>query len=114
MTVPDKFTVSADSSAGVVTVVVTGEVDLDTAPTVRDEMLRHLEDGAVIHLDLGCVTFMDSSGLHVLLTTTRQAALVGAELQLVRVSARVQRLLELTGTDAVLQQAPDGGHLTQS
>jgi anti-anti-sigma factor len=57
-----------------------------------------------VALDLGDVTFMDSSGLHVLLATTRRASLVGADLRLVRVSARVRRLLELTGTEAVLQQ----------
>jgi anti-sigma B factor antagonist len=107
VTLPDPFSVSSDSSPGVVTVVVTGEVDLDTAPTVRDEILRHLHGGAAVHLDLGDVTFMDSSGLHVLLATTRRASLVGAELRLVRLSARVQRLLELTGTEAVLQQGPD-------
>jgi anti-anti-sigma factor len=107
MTLPDLFTVSSDLSPGVVTVVVTGEVDLDTAPTMRDEVLRHLHGGAAVHLDLGDVTFMDSSGLQVLLAATHQASLVGAELRLVRVSARVQRLLELTGTEAVLEQAAD-------
>ena len=56
-------------------------------------------------LDFGDVTFMDSSGLHVLLATTRRAAEVGADLRLVSVSARVQRLLELTGTDGVLPQS---------
>jgi len=105
MSSPAPFTVSCDSSPGVVTVVVTGEVDLDTAPTVRDEILRHLHSGANVHLDLGQVTFMDSSGLHVLLATTRRASLVGAELQLVRVSPRLKRLLELPGTDAVLPQS---------
>ena len=130
MTLPDHFSVSSDSSPGVVTVVVTGEVDLDTAPAVRDEVLGHLHGGVSVHLDLGDVTFMDSSGLHVLLATTRRASLVGAELRLVRVSARVQRLLELTGTEAVLHQAAspsepaaipsqaadqsDGGRLAQS
>ena len=113
MTMPDNFSVTSDSSTGVVSVVVTGEVDLDTAPTLRDEVLGHLHDGVTVHLDLGDVTFMDSSGLHVLLAISRQASLVGAELRLVRVSARVQRLLELTGTDAVLQQAIDDG-LAQS
>ena len=107
MTLPDLFTVSSDLSPGVVTVVVTGEVDLDTAPTMRDEVLRHLHGGAAVHLDLGDVTFMDSSGLQVLLAATHQASLVGAELRMVRVSARVQRLLALTGTEAVLEQAAD-------
>ena len=116
MTTPDIFSVTSHSTPGVVSVVVTGEVDLDTAPTVRDEVFRQLQGGATVHLDLGDVTFMDSSGLHVLLAISRQASLVGAELHLVRVSARVQRLLELTGTDAVLLPAdqPDDGRLAQS
>ena len=127
MTLPDQFSVTADSSPGLVTVVVTGEIDLDTAPTLRDELLLHLRPRAAVRLDLGNVTFMDSSGLHVLLDSTRRAAEVGAELRLVRVSARVQRLIELTGTEGVLQQADnppsipsqagdrsDGGQLTQS
>ena len=105
MTLPDHFSVSSDSSPDVVTVVVTGEVDLDTAPAVRYEVLRHLHEGTSVALDLGAVTFMDSTGLHVLLATTRRAAEVGSDLQLARVSARVQRLLELTCTEAVLQQA---------
>jgi anti-anti-sigma factor len=108
MALPDNFSVTSDSSAGIITVVVTGEVDLDTAPTVRDEVLRHLREGATVELDLGAVTFMDSSGLHVLLATNRRASLVGAQLRLGRVSDRVQRLLELTGTEAVLQQGQLG------
>ena len=71
---------------------------------MRDEVLRHLHGGTAVHLDLGDVTFMDSSGLHVLLATRRRASLVGAEMRLVRVSARVQRLIELTRTQAVLEQ----------
>jgi anti-anti-sigma factor len=127
MTLPDHFSVSSDSSPGVVTVVVTGEVDLDTAPAVHDEVLRHLHPGATVHLDLGDVTFMDSSGLQVLLSSRRHATEVGAELRLVRVSARVQRLIVLTGTRAVLEQSDipasipsqatdrsDGGQLAQS
>ena len=105
MTLPDHFSVTSDSSAGVVSIVVTGEVDLDTAPAVRDELLRHLHESASVALNFGDVTFMDSSGLHVLLATTRRASEVGAELRLGRVSARVQRLLELTGTDGVLPQS---------
>jgi anti-sigma B factor antagonist len=129
MTLPDHFSVTSDTSPGVVTVVVAGEIDLDTAPAVRDEVLRHLQGGATVHLDLGEVTFMDSSGLHLLLATRRRAAEVGADLRLVRVSPRVQRLIVLTGTESVLQQADtpgpadipsqatdrsDGGQLAQS
>jgi anti-anti-sigma factor len=127
MTLPDYFSVTSDTSPGVVTVVVAGEIDLDTAPAVRDEVLRHLQGGATVHLDLGEVTFMDSSGLHLLLATRRRAAEVGAALRLVRVSPPVPPLVVLTGTRAVLEQSDipasipsqatdrsDGGQLAQS
>ena len=100
------FSISSTSSLGGVTVVTLGEVDLETAPRLRDEVLQHLRPGVTVRLDLGGVTFMDSSGLQALLASLRRASLVGAELQLVQVSSRVQRLFELTGTTRLLQPAP--------
>src|SRR3954471_17058746 len=100
------FSVTSTSSLGGATVVTLGEVDLETAPRLRDELLQHLRPGVTVRLDLGGVTFMDSSGLQPLLTSLRRASLVGAELQLVRLSSRVQRLLELTGTTRLLQPPP--------
>jgi anti-sigma B factor antagonist len=94
---------SAPSPDGVV-LRVHGEVDLETAPRLRAEVARHLHTGVVVSLHLGGVTFMDSSGLHVLLASLRRASLVGSELRLVEVSGRVQRLLDITGTAQVLQQ----------
>ena len=96
---------SAPSPDGVI-LRVHGDVDQDTAPTLRAEVSRHLHTGVVVSLHLGDVTFMDSSGLHVLLASRRRASLVGSELRLVEVSRRVQRLLEITGTAQVLQQPP--------
>jgi anti-sigma B factor antagonist len=100
------FSVTSTSSLGGATVVTLGEVDLETAPRLRDELLQHLRPGVTVRLDLGGVTFMDSSGLQALLTSLRRASLVGAELQLVRLSSRVQRLLELTGTTRLLEPPP--------
>jgi anti-sigma B factor antagonist len=94
---------SAPSPDGVI-LRVHGEVDLETAPRLRAELARHLHTGVVVSLHLGDVTFMDSSGLHVLLASLRRASLVGSELRLVEVSRRVQRLLEITGTAQVLQR----------
>jgi anti-sigma B factor antagonist len=84
-------------------VVVRGEVDLATAPQLRDAALRALAVGAGnLHLDLAGVTFMDSAGLHVLLATRRRAHLAGGHLALCGTSRCVDRLLELTGTASVL------------
>ena len=51
--------------------IVRGEVDLATAAQLRDALLRHLSAGRSLWLDLAGVTFMDSSGLHVLIAGGR-------------------------------------------
>ena len=90
-----------------VTVRADGEVDLDTAPALRDGLLRRLKPGVRVRLDLAGVTFMDSSGLHVLLSSQRRARLLGSEFCVAEPSTQVRRLLEISGLAATLM-APQG------
>jgi anti-anti-sigma factor len=85
---------------------VGGDIDLTTAPQLHAEMLTRLQPGRVMYLNLTGVTFIDSSGLHVLLAAHRRAAQLGGHLLLTGTSARVERLLELTGTAALFTRAP--------
>lgn len=104
-TAPDLAIVIDNSTEGA-TVTVTGEIDLATAPQLRDAALRALRQGdGPLRLDLRGVTFLDSTGLHVLLATRRRAELEGRQLLLAHVSTPVQRLLEITATDALFPRA---------
>jgi anti-sigma B factor antagonist len=85
--------------------VVRGEVDMTTATQLRDTVLRHLASASSLWLDLEDVTFMDSSGLHVLLASQRRAALLGSPLVIARASHAVDRLLQVTGTTALFARA---------
>jgi len=76
---------------------VRGEIDLATAPQLRNELLRHLVTAERLWLDLTGVTFMDSSGLHVLIASQRRADLLGAHLVIARASTAVDRVLDATG-----------------
>jgi anti-sigma B factor antagonist len=85
-----------------VTLRVAGEIDLDTAPQLREaalEAFRH--HGTTLRLDLRGVSFMDSTGIEVLLATRRRAALEGGSLTLHRPSRAVLRVLEVAGLDKV-------------
>lgn len=92
------------------TMTVRGEVDLATAPQLRDQILRHLNDRPELHLGLDGVTFMDSAGLHVLLASRRRASLLGSRLVLVSTSRAVRRLLELTGTAGLFAHQTETTH----
>jgi len=55
------------------------------------------EEATSLVLDLRGVTFMDSTGLHAVLLARDECAKRGCRFALVRGSAQVQRLFELSG-----------------
>jgi anti-sigma B factor antagonist len=87
--------------------IVRGEVDLATATQLQEAVLRHLSAERSLWLDLAGVTFMDSSGLHVLIASQRRAAPLGSPLVIARASPAVERLLQVTGTTALFAHAAD-------
>jgi anti-anti-sigma factor len=80
------------------TVTVRGEVDLATA-TDLEAIVRSALDGAPdgVVLDLAQLTFIDSSGLRVLVALAKDAESRGTALALRNLPRHAQRVLELTG-----------------
>ncbi len=78
---------------------VHGEIDLATAPALREFLLPILEHqtGPVV-VDLSEVAFMDSTGLHVLVATLRRLEPQNRRLAIVcREGGQVHRVLALVG-----------------
>ncbi|MFI2780130.1 STAS domain-containing protein [Streptomyces sp. ALB3] len=95
--------VQTNTSGTSLLVHVSGEMDYETAPFFRDHLLDVIAGGQRrVVLDLSAVSFCDSSGLSVLLGAWQQVTGSGAVLVLARVPPRVQRMLQVTGVDAVL------------
>ena len=81
-------------------VEIHGEIDIQSAPGLRDELLRVIRRcGAQLALDLAGVTFMDCAGLNVLLATRRRAQLENGSVRIVRASPRVLRMISLLGLE---------------
>lgn len=97
------FTVRTDVRNGVARVAVVGELDMAFAPTLEDELL-HVENDGVDSalLDLSELTFMDCSGLRVLLRATHRANENGHRLAIVGVGRVPRRVIEITGYERVL------------
>ena len=82
-----------------------GEVDIATSPElsrVLTAALREQPQGAVVCCDLSDVTFLDSSGIGVLLAAHRQARQTGRHLCVVGPNPRIHKVLALTAMDRVL------------
>ncbi|MDY7104308.1 MAG: STAS domain-containing protein [Actinomycetota bacterium] len=80
-------------------IVLAGELDLHTAPMLEAELTRASSDP--IEIELADVTFIDSSGLRVLVAERQKRGQDGLVLR--SPSAVVRRLLEVTGLDGHLR-----------
>lgn len=86
-----------DGGLDVAWVRVAGELDVATAPQLK-QVLGHAEDRARrVVLDLRELTFMDTSGMHVVVAARVRATSAGRQLVVVRGPSQVDRLLALTG-----------------
>lgn len=95
----DAPTVEVDADGDRVTITVSGEVDVESAPTLGralHDVLSTEWAGAV--LDLKGLVFLDSTGLSLLLQLSQQMHQNGAELTLRNVPPTIERLLDVTGT----------------
>jgi anti-sigma B factor antagonist len=86
----------AGSGHGVV-LALSGEVDLCTAPVAEDELRRAEASQDLIVLDLRAVSFMDSTGIRMLVAADRRNRERGAALVIVQGTPQIRRLFELSG-----------------
>lgn len=77
---------------------VTGEVDVYTAPMLR-EQIRDLAAKGAVHViaDLSQVDFLDSTGLGALVGGLKQLREAGGSLALVISTPRILRIFQITG-----------------
>ena len=85
------------SSGDATIVVVRGEIDMATAPKVRDALNELVDAGASrIVVDCRGLDFLDSSGIGVLIAVRKRLGDAGV-LTLEAPQAHVRKVLELTG-----------------
>ena len=89
-------------------VTVRGEVDLATAPELETCIQKAYEGNTKsVVLDLEALSFIDSSGLRVLVAISKEARARDASLMLRNVPRHAQRVLDLTGLWNWFDHAPD-------
>jgi anti-sigma B factor antagonist len=77
---------------------VKGEVDVYTAPRLREKLVELVSQGNhQIVVDLEGVDFLDSTGLGVLVSGLKRFRTLGTDLLLVSTRARILRVFEITG-----------------
>ena len=89
-------------ASGFTVLEVAGEIDVYTAPQLRERLIAVVEGGArQVIVDLGRVEFLDSTGLGVLVGALKRLRVVGGELRLVCAQERLLKIFRITGLSKV-------------
>ncbi len=87
---------------GVAVIEVDGELDLYTAPRLKEALLTAVEDGTLrIVIDMSGVHFIDSSALGVLIGGVKRLKPRDGKLVLVSVDENVNWIFQITGLNSV-------------
>jgi anti-sigma B factor antagonist len=101
---PVNFTLSSEKLDGGADYIVSlgGEVDLYTAPELKQELHRLVSEGATrLVIDMSETTFIDSTTLGVLLSVVKRVRPEGGTVVLVCPDRNVRRIFEITLLDRV-------------
>jgi anti-sigma B factor antagonist len=83
---------------------VKGEVDVYTAPRLREKLVELVSEGhRKVVVDLEEVDFLDSTGLGVLVGGLKRLRSHGGDLMLVSTQGRILKVFEITGLTGVFR-----------
>lgn len=86
----------------VCTLTLKGEVDVYTAPRLKQELVSQIEDGCSnLVVDMQQVGFIDSSGLGVLVSALRRAREREGAVRVVCSRENILKIFRITGLDKV-------------
>jgi anti-sigma B factor antagonist len=83
-------------------VTATGEIDVETAGSLSESVTEALAQAPRVLLDLSAVTFIDSTGLGVLVRAHRAAEARGGFFAVVHPTPQTRKLVRVLGLDQLL------------
>lgn len=98
--------VTLKSKKGVLTAFIKGEIDHHTAPAIRetiDDTFLSLENTELLVLDFGDVTFMDSSGVGLVMGRYRIASANGKKIRVDNLSDRDYKIMKMSGIEKLAE-----------
>ena len=99
------MTVKIENNDGDVTVFLLGELDHHAAKGIREEIDESLERlrPTVLTLDFKNVTFMDSSGIGLVMGRYRTMQLLNGKLVVKNASLHIRKVMRLAGLDRLAE-----------
>jgi anti-sigma B factor antagonist len=105
------LTLATNVVEGATIIAVGGEIDVYTAPKLRDKITELVADGVYdIIVDMEAVEFLDSTGLGVLVGGLKKVRAHDGSLQLICTQDRLLKIFRITGLSKVfvIHDSADG------
>ncbi|MFI5998069.1 STAS domain-containing protein [Streptomyces sp. NPDC051362] len=102
-----RLSITPASTAGIRVLTLRGEIDADTVQGLRDAL--YIDDTPTSPrsvLDFSDVTFMDSSGVNVLVTAFHRARAAGGWIRMAALTEPVQQVVDIVGLDTIIPCYP--------
>ena len=105
---PPEFAITEQGSeAGHHVIAVRGEIDLFTAPELKQALTDAIEGGEHrVAIDLTDVSFLDSTALGVLIGAVKRLRSRGGALAIVNTEPSIAKTFEITGLDQIFTIVP--------
>lgn len=103
---PDRLSTATTVTDGVRVVTLAGEIDHDTCAQLTHALRMQDAGPPRIVIDMGQVTFMDSSGINILIAAHQDLTEAGGWLRLAAPTGAVLRVLQLVGVDQFIACHP--------
>lgn len=98
------FDIGITSRDGAIDVAFSGELDISSAPAMREAFLDpDVAEASTLHVDLTNVTFLDSSALGLIVTVCRRSRDAGNAFVVICGDGIVRRVLAISGLIEYLQ-----------
>jgi anti-anti-sigma factor len=91
------FHVDVARSEGTIVLSLAGELDISGAVALREEFFAAVASDDEVVCDLEHLTYLDSTGISLLISVQKRLRSTGRDLVLIGPSERVRKVLEVTG-----------------
>lgn len=106
------FGLATRQLGGHTVVAVSGDLDVLTAPQLRDRLVEVIDSGEKqLVVDLTTCEFVDSSGLSALVSGYKRMKAMGGDLGLLCPRGNIRRLIEVVALDQVFTMYEDQAQL---
>ena len=96
------MTYKTSENANISTVFLDGEIDMDVTEKAKQIILPLVEAGKEVHINLKDVSYMDSSGISVLIESHQKATEKGTKVIIKEISKSVLKVIMMAKLEQIL------------